>query len=239
MKLSIIIPAYNEELYIKTCLEHVLKSAEGHDCEIIVVDNNSSDKTAEIARSFPLVKVYREERKGPTWARQCGYEHSTGDLIAMVDADTQMPKGWISMALKVFREDRRVVFLSGPYTYYDFPWWIAAGVWVYWHIFAYPFYFFLRHMAIAGNMVLKRETLEKMGGLDTSISFYGDDTNASRRARQFGRTVFKLEFKMSTSGRRLYKQGFINTTYHYVLNFFTQALFKKTLEGEKHYQDYR
>ena len=160
MKLSIIIPAYNEELYLKSCLEHVMAAAEGNDCEIIVVDNNSTDKTSEIARSFPGVKVLLEKRKGPTWARQLGYEHSTGDLIAMVDADTQMPKGWIAMALKVFREDKRVVFISGPYEYYDFPWWISAGVWIYWHILAYPFYIFLRHMAIAGNMVLKRETLD-------------------------------------------------------------------------------
>lgn len=239
MKISIIIPAYNEELYLKSCIEHVIESAKGYDCEIIVVDNNSKDKTGEIARSFREVKTFLETRKGPTWARQCGYEHSSGDLIAMVDADCHMPKNWIAMAVKAFEGNPKLVFLSGPYEYYDFPWWISAGVWVYWHIFAYPFYFFLRHMAIAGNMVLRRETLEKMGGLDTNIAFYGDDTNASRRAAQFGKAVFKLEFIMQTSGRRLFQQGFVNTTYHYVLNFLTQALFKKTLEGEKHYQDYR
>lgn len=239
MKISIIIPAYNEEAYLGACLDHVVAAAEGTDCEILVVDNNSKDRTVEIAKGYPNIKVFLETRKGPTWARQCGYEHSTGDLIAMVDADTRMPRGWIKMALKVFREDKRVVFLSGPYEYYDFPWPLRAGNWFYWHILAYPFYFFLRHMAIAGNMVLRRDVLEKMGGLDTTIEFYGDDTNASRRAAQFGRAVFKLEFIMVTSGRRLFQQGFVNTIYHYALNFFSQALFGKTLDSEKHYQDFR
>jgi len=121
MKLSIVIPAYNEETYIGKCLESIAmeKTRGRFDVEIIVVNNASDDRTGEVARSFSFVKVVDEPRKGLVRARQTGYEASTGELVANVDADTLLPEGWIGTVFEEFSADSELVALSGPYRYYD------------------------------------------------------------------------------------------------------------------------
>src|ERR1035437_9659082 len=119
MKLSLIIPAYNEEKYIGACLEHAIKNSKGKFSEIIVIDNASTDKTAEVARKFNGVKVIRENEKGVTKARQRGLKESPGDILAYIDADTRMPEKWIEILEKTFIENLDYVCLSGPYIYYD------------------------------------------------------------------------------------------------------------------------
>ena len=62
-KISLIIPAYNEEKYIGSCLDHAIKNSGGKFSEIIVVDNVSTDSTKSLAERRPGVRVIREERK--------------------------------------------------------------------------------------------------------------------------------------------------------------------------------
>ena len=102
MKLSFIVPAYNEEDLIGKCLESILKQAASRlgDIEIIVVNNASTDKTREIALSFPGVIVVDEPQKGIVHARHAGFLASSGDLIANIDADTMLTPGWINKILK-------------------------------------------------------------------------------------------------------------------------------------------
>lgn len=122
MKLSFVIPAYNEENYIGQCLQSIFDEAKGkgYDMEIIVVNNASIDRTKEIALSFPGVKVVDEMKKGLVQARKAGYEAASGDLIANIDADTRLTPGWIDEVLSKFN-DPQVVAFSGPFIYYDMP----------------------------------------------------------------------------------------------------------------------
>ena len=87
--ISVIIPAFNEEKYIEKTLKSVQSSAAEYDgqVEIIVVDNNSTDKTAQIAESMG-VKVKFERRNQIARARNSGAENATGDYLVFVDADT-------------------------------------------------------------------------------------------------------------------------------------------------------
>src|ERR1035437_7029417 len=114
MKLSLIIPAYNEEKYIGACLEHAIKNSKGKFSEIIVIDNASTDKTAEVARKFNGVKVIKENEKGLTKARQRGYKESTGDILAYIDADTKMPEKWIDILEDNLNKNPDCACLSGP-----------------------------------------------------------------------------------------------------------------------------
>ena len=82
MDISLIIPAHNEELYIGPCLDTAIKNSRGKFKEIIVVDNASTDKTADVARARSGVRVVYEAQKGLTSARQAGLEASSGELIA-------------------------------------------------------------------------------------------------------------------------------------------------------------
>ena len=75
MKLSFVIPAYNEEAYIGKCLESIIKEIErtGQDAEIVVVNNASTDSTGAVASFYPAVIVVDESHKGIVCARDAGY----------------------------------------------------------------------------------------------------------------------------------------------------------------------
>lgn len=236
MKISLIICAYNEENYIKACLECAVKNSSGKFHEIIVVDNNSTDRTREIVEKMSGVQIVTELKKGPSHARQKGFEVATGDILAFIDADTKMPEGWVDTLTKEFTDNPKLVCLSGPYIYYDFSKWQQFLSLMYWYV-AYPIYLFIGYMAIGGNLVIKKEILEKMKGFDASIEFYGDDTNIARRASLFGKVKFKLSFIIYSSARRLVSQGMIKTTFLYILNFFSQVFIKKS--ATKSYKDIR
>lgn len=238
MKISVIIPAYNEENYITKTLQSVTENATADLLEIIVVNNASTDATAEIAGRFKNVRVVYEPRKGLTRARQAGLNSAKGDILACIDADSLMPKNWLETISKEFNQDPELVFLSGPYIYYD----LSAGKrwaikWLYYNMLARAVYFFSRYMACGGNMAAKKDALLKIGGFDTNIEFYGEDTDIVRRLSKVGKTKFKWDFEMLTSGRRLQGEGIVTMTFKYILNYGAILLFKKPIT--KKYSDIR
>ena len=95
MKLSVVIPAYNEEKFIGECLQSIFHEIEGknYDLEIIVVNNASTDNTRDIVASHPKVKLVDEPDKGLVKARRAGFLASKGELIANLDADTRVTAG--------------------------------------------------------------------------------------------------------------------------------------------------
>src|SRR5580700_1310148 len=121
MRLSFVVPAYNEETYLPACLDSILKQIQslGDDVEIIVVNNASTDGTREVALKYPGVRVVDEPRKGLTFARQAGFAASKGDLIANVDSDSRLTPGWVKRVLGEFAAEPKMVALSGPFVYYD------------------------------------------------------------------------------------------------------------------------
>lgn len=241
MTISLIICAHNEELWLKACLTHALQNKIPELFEIIVIDNASTDKTAEIALSFagsfPFVRVVREEQKGLTKARARGLKEASGDILAYIDADTHMPFGWLQKIKNAFADNPKLVGLSGPYQYYDLAYWSQFLNTLYWIFFAYPTYFFTGYMLVGGNFAAKREALLEMGGFDTSINFYGEDTNIARRLAKIGKVKFTLSLPMPTSGRRLKSEGLFKMGFTYVMNFLSEVFRKKPFT--KDYKDIR
>src|ERR1035437_9351910 len=117
MKISVIIPAYNEEKYLSKTLEAIL-TQDYTDFEVIVVDNASTDRTSDIAKSFSKVKVLFEGNKGTMWACERGRKQAIGEIIVRMDADCLPEKDWLSKGAAFFKDDK-TVGVSGPYDYYD------------------------------------------------------------------------------------------------------------------------
>lgn len=91
---SIVIPVYNEEAYLKDCLDSVFAQTDRPD-QVIVVDNNSTDKTTSIASKYKLVTLLREPRQGVVYARDTGFNAATSQLIGRIDGDSILPPDWV------------------------------------------------------------------------------------------------------------------------------------------------
>jgi dolichol-phosphate mannosyltransferase len=98
---SIVIPAYNEEAFIGTLLQRVLSvptESIGFAKEIIVVDDGSKDRTSEVVRRFPSVKLIVQQNQGKGKAVQHGLKEAAGDYILVQDADLEYsPEDYIPM----------------------------------------------------------------------------------------------------------------------------------------------
>ena len=244
MKLSFVIPAYNEEDLIGECLSSVLKQAmnRSEELEIIVVNNASTDGTREVALSFPGVIVVDEPKKGLVNARHAGFLASKGDLIANIDADTILTPGWVDKVLEEFSKNQNLVALSGPYIYYDLSKFHNFLIKIYYFIgyLSYIVNHFIFHVGAilqGGNFIVKRTALEKIGGFDINIIFYGEDTDIARRIQKVGRVKFTFELPMYTSGRRLKKEGILTMALRYPINYIWVTIFKRPFT--KDYLDIR
>ncbi len=238
MKISFVVPAYNEQALLERCLtairEEIARSGQklGEDAEIIVVNNASTDRTREIAESVEGVTVVDEPRKGLVQARWCGFEHSTGALIANIDADTVIPAGWLSEVMRQFERNNTLVALSGPYIYYGVPNKVNMVVGAYYRL-AYTVYLFNRFvlnvgsMLQGGNFIVKRAAMLKLGSPSHRFSFYGEDTDMARRLSKVGGVKFTFRLPAQSSGRRLVGEGVITIGLRYSMNFFWATFRKK------------
>jgi len=230
--ISLIIPAYNEQDYLPACLDAVMAHIAGKAIEVIVVDNNSTDRTKEVVAQYPAVTYVFEPEKGITRARQCGYRAAKGEILAYVDADTRPPAGWIDQIWEQFGADAQLACLSGPYSFYDLSG-IRNKVSTGWFVLAQPMYKMTGYMMVGGNFAIRRSVLDAMGGFDSTIEFYGEDVDIGKRASQHGRVLFSRHFVMPTSARRMKHQGFARTAGIYLSNYLSIML-----RGRPSHNDY-
>ena len=234
MKLSFVIPAYNEQEYLSKCLGSIIDQKLSVSCEveIIVVNNASTDHTKEIALKFPGVRVIDEPRKGITFARQAGFAASTGDLIANVDADSILTPGWIAAVTAWFGKKKDLVALRGPLIYYDFSVFTNLQIQLY-YFFGYLGYLlnrFVLHMGSmlqGGNFVVRRSALKTIGGFNSNIAFYGEDTEIAKRLSKVGPTVFTFFLPMYSSARRIKYEGLLTMAFKYSMNLIWITFFQK------------
>lgn len=105
-RVSIIIPAYNEEKRIVACLESIKKQTSPA-YEVIVVDNNCTDNTVSLARAYPFVKIVKAKKQGIVFARNAGFDAATGDIIGRIDADITMPPQWVAHIQSFYKQAGR------------------------------------------------------------------------------------------------------------------------------------
>jgi len=120
-KIIVVVPVYNEEPHMRRFITALLTGKRRPD-HIIVVDNNSSDRTVAIAKAFPEVTIIREPRQGICYAVTTGYQAAyamEADIICRSDADAQPTADWLHDIQEILDRNQDVVAVTGSQTVYD------------------------------------------------------------------------------------------------------------------------
>lgn len=133
LTLTLVIPVYNEENYLADCLDSVAAQSERPD-EVIVVDNNSTDRSVEIARRYPFVTLIRERRQHQSYAQQTGFNAAKSEILGRIDADTILPENWVEAVKKHFAAEPGLEALTGtPWPYDVFSKRPSAAIFMFYH----------------------------------------------------------------------------------------------------------
>ncbi|MBJ7288261.1 glycosyltransferase family 2 protein [Williamsia sp.] len=124
MPISVVLPAFNEEAGIVACLERLIRQGEAV-AEIIVVNNNSTDSTADlvadIAQRDSRVRMIDETKAGVSYARYAGFDEASQDVIACIDSDTQVAAGWADAIEQIFADHAEISAGGAPMIMHDLP----------------------------------------------------------------------------------------------------------------------
>jgi glycosyltransferase involved in cell wall biosynthesis len=229
---SFVVPAYNEEALLASCLAAIQAEIARTQCraEVIVVNNGSTDGTRQIAASFPGVVIIDEPQRGLVPARRAGCLAARGKLIANIDADTILTEGWLSTALREFQRTANLAALSGPFIHYDLPpsaQWVAAAFYRVGLVSCMVMRFVVRAGAMmqGGNFIVSRSALDAAGGFNPDFCFYGEDTELAVRMSRVGAVKFSFALPAFSSGRRFAAEGLFRVGLRYATNHLWTILF--------------
>jgi glycosyltransferase involved in cell wall biosynthesis len=181
MMVSFIVPVLNDAQGLTRCLASIHRAINGSSAtEIIVVDNGSSDGSADVGRRADCaVLVIPGERV--TTLRNRGAERAAGELLAFIDADHEIAPSWLSTALDVFA-DARVSAAGAPYSPPPDPTWVQRA------------YNALRdhtpgrrpiEWLASGNLAVRKNVFAKIGGFDPALEAC-EDVDLCQRIRSSG-----------------------------------------------------
>jgi glycosyltransferase involved in cell wall biosynthesis len=114
MRLSVIVPVYNNPHDLAECLA-ALRACPCSGCEIIVVDDASTDETPAVPQRFGARMLRLEKNSGPAAARNHGACHAQGDILFFVDADVVVAPGTVQRVVQTFAEHPEIAALFGSY----------------------------------------------------------------------------------------------------------------------------
>ena len=170
---SVMIGAYNAAPYLGEAIE----SALGQDyepIELIVVDDGSTDGTADVARSFAQTKLIQQENKGPSAARNTAVERSSGQFVANFDSDDLLPTTRVGDQARYLIAHPKVGAVFGRQEWMNPPEWMARDS-VYGDVDGIPL----------SSVMFRRDVFFELGGYDTSF-VHGEDMDLLVRMRERG-----------------------------------------------------
>lgn len=119
MKVSVILPVYNGQAFLREALESILRQTY-HNVEIIAIDDGSTDASFQILQEYrKKISIYTQENSGVCVARNRGVEVSSGDLIAFIDQDDVWYEHKLERQLEEFRSSEQVAFVYSDFDLID------------------------------------------------------------------------------------------------------------------------
>ncbi len=204
MHLSIIIPAFNEARLIERCLQSVATSVAaistpGFTSDVIVVDNNSTDNTAELARQAGARIVF-EPINQISRARNAGAAHATGDWLLFLDADSLLSPGLLGDIERLIQDEKHVG-CGSTLRMEGLPWWasMTLGFWTAVSVHC--------RWAAGALLVCRRDAFEDIGGFDQNV-YASEEITLSKRLKQWGRQrglqfTILTRHQLETSSRKV------------------------------------
>jgi glycosyltransferase involved in cell wall biosynthesis len=222
---SVIITAFNEEKNLPRCLKALKDQEYPKDrYEVIVVDNNSTDKTAEVAGNFGA-KVISEKKQGYVYALRHGMDEARGDIIAVTDSDTKVAKNWLSVIERVF-VNPKVVGATGLIEGtaktklanrlmeigYSIPMYASALVG--------------RAFLVGFNFAVRKDAYIKAGRLNTEYEM-SPDVELGIKLGKLGKIKIVDDMLVCTSTRRWKSDGIVKTFLDYCKGYFYSVWLRK------------
>lgn len=229
MKLSVVIPAYNEEDYINIPLNSLSKQ-EFKNFEVVVCLNNCTDKTAEVVSEFKdaqklNIKTVEESHKGVAFARNAGFSHTSGDIIASADADTFYPPDWTKKIVEKFSK-KDIDCLYGPvYIKSDSRLMRFSAKYLF-SLFLKISHFFKNYNLNGMNFAIRCQAFKQVGGFNTSWKS-AEDVYIGVKLKELGKKVsFEKDLIVYTHDRR-FQDNTASSLMHHVKNYINVFIRKK------------
>lgn len=110
---SVIVPAYNEEREIDRCLRSILAQDYVGPMEVLVVNDGSTDRTADIARTYPVTVIDLHANRGKSYALNTGVSKAAGDVLIFTDSDSYMDAGAVRSLVGSFENAHEAQIVAG------------------------------------------------------------------------------------------------------------------------------
>ena len=221
--ISVVIPAFNEEKYLRSCLEALEKQTCKSNFEIIVVNNNSTDKTSKIAKKFGA-KVILEKKQGNTFALKRGMDEAKGDIIAATDADSQVSPDWLLIIEKAFANPQ-VVAVTGLVRMNAKSRIIGKSMDITYAILMNIGAFIGRPNLSGFNFAVRKDAFLKVGGVNEMFQM-SPDVDLGIRLNKIGIVKVINNLSVLTSARR-WEEKFVPTIWEYARGYIYTAWLRK------------
>lgn len=212
--ISVVIAAFNEERLIGKCIIAVKNQTfPQKNYEILVIDNGSTDKTAEIARRLGITVISYTEQQGGAAAKQFGAHKAKGEIIAITDADSIPDPHWLEKIDKLMQNKRLMCAGGTVLSAEDDP--LMNFLLIAYDLIARINQLFGISVIWGPNMIIRKDAFVQIGGFDTTLKSSDDWEFVLRIQKTFGihSTLYTNSLLVKTSPRKLRK---ISTMIDYV-----------------------
>lgn len=201
-RVSVVIPSLNDSAMLAVCLEALARQTRPAD-EIVVVDNGSTDATADVARAAGA-RVIDEPHRGIFPATAAGFDAATGDLLARLDADSVPEPDWIERVVARFESEPDLAALSGPGDFYGsnrLVHWVAENLYIGGYIWFVGW--LVGHPPLFGsNLALRASTWARLrGSVHSSLREIHDDLDLAIHIEPDMRVEFDRSLRVGVSSR--------------------------------------
>lgn len=229
-KLSVIVPALNEEALIEKCLVSLSdQTVSRKSFEIIVSDSSSTDHTVEIARSL-ADRVVVCEKRSAGFGRNFGARHAQTGFFAFIDADTVACSAWIEGCIESLGKH---IAATGPMKSLEKDSLMAQLFYYWWGIQSHASILLGNPIFPGFNMAVRKNAFLEVNGFSEK-NFTCEDIDFSLKLKALGRIGFSKKMLVETSSRRVKETGY----FQYISNAWAHFLFNKSKTWQQHRKDF-